>query len=445
MVASNLTPTAPGSAVTYGTGRFGSGLTGAASSTVQLAVGGNFGITAAPWTFEAWAKTTNTGTQVLLGLNGANWIGSTSSHLSVNFGGIAFTGTINIADGNWHHLAVTLDPSAVLRLFVDGTLDTSSTSTFANGVPWPASGDGSVGIGYHFGSTSFGWVGTLDEVRISNTARYTGAFTAPSAAFTTDSSTAALWHLDGDGVDVSGNGNLATTSLGPTFGAGKFSSAVYSRFGGYTTTQSFGSAYPLTIEFWVKATGNQGTRVAVGNNGITGSASWVGTKGTTAHCELFGTNFSSNASITDGVWHHIAYTYDGTIIKQWVDGTLDGTANTTSTTTPWGTGTLGFGQYGTDTTFNWYGGLDEVRISNTVRYTTTFTRPASAFIWDANTTGLFHFNGNGTATNTVDAAGGLKVWNGTAWAIKPVKVWTGTAWVTKPVKRWTGSAWVTLP
>lgn len=38
--------------------------------------------------------------------------------------------------------------------------------------------------------------------------------------------------------------------------------------------------------------------------------------------------------------------------------------------------------------------------------------------------------------------GEIKVWNGSAWVIKPVKVWNGSAWVVKPVKRWNGSAWV---
>lgn len=36
----------------------------------------------------------------------------------------------------------------------------------------------------------------------------------------------------------------------------------------------------------------------------------------------------------------------------------------------------------------------------------------------------------------------LKVWNGSAWAEKPVKVWNGSAWQTKPGKIWNGSAWV---
>jgi hypothetical protein len=37
--------------------------------------------------------------------------------------------------------------------------------------------------------------------------------------------------------------------------------------------------------------------------------------------------------------------------------------------------------------------------------------------------------------------GRAKVWNGSAWNLKPVKVWSGAAWVEKPLKVWNGSAW----
>lgn len=42
------------------------------------------------------------------------------------------------------------------------------------------------------------------------------------------------------------------------------------------------------------------------------------------------------------------------------------------------------------------------------------------------------------------ATGRPKVWNGTAWAKKPVKVWNGSSWVVKPVKVWNGSSWKVL-
>jgi len=38
--------------------------------------------------------------------------------------------------------------------------------------------------------------------------------------------------------------------------------------------------------------------------------------------------------------------------------------------------------------------------------------------------------------------GQIKVWDGSAWVLKPVKYYNGSAWVEKPLKRWTGSAWV---
>ena len=41
------------------------------------------------------------------------------------------------------------------------------------------------------------------------------------------------------------------------------------------------------------------------------------------------------------------------------------------------------------------------------------------------------------------SGGNIKVWNGSAWAAKPVKVWNGSSWVAKPVKVWNGSSWVT--
>jgi hypothetical protein len=53
----------------------------------------------------------------------------------------------------------------------------------------------------------------IDEVRISSTVRYTGAF-VPQTSFTPDATTQALWHFDtGRGLtafDSSGNGNHGT-------------------------------------------------------------------------------------------------------------------------------------------------------------------------------------------------------------------------------------------
>lgn len=55
-----------------------------------------------------------------------------------------------------------------------------------------------------------------------------------------------------------------------------------------------------------------------------------------------------------------------------------------------------------------------------------------------------------TATNTYSSvsqafsgtiAGGIRIWDGSAWVKKVVKVWSGSAWVTKTLKTWSGSSW----
>ena len=34
-------------------------------------------------------------------------------------------------------------------------------------------------------------------------------------------------------------------------------------------------------------------------------------------------NFNSNATIADGSWHHVAFTYDGKVERIYIDGVLD--------------------------------------------------------------------------------------------------------------------------
>jgi hypothetical protein len=41
-------------------------------------------------------------------------------------------------------------------------------------------------------------------------------------------------------------------------------------------------------------------------------------------------------------------------------------------------------------------------------------------------------------------AGGLLLWNGTAWVEKPVKVWNNVTWLQKPVKTWNGTTWFAM-
>ncbi len=119
-----------------------------------------------------------------------------------------------IADNNWHHIATVCDGSN-MHLFCDGILISTLSAgpagpqTNARGWALGASDDCCVnGLG------SFPHQGIYDELRISNNVRYTGNFTPPASAFTTDANTVVLLHMDVCSgstqlTDVSGTGNNA--------------------------------------------------------------------------------------------------------------------------------------------------------------------------------------------------------------------------------------------
>lgn len=131
-------------------------------------------------------------------------------------GGNTLCGNINVADGAWHHVAVTRNSSTgQLRIFVDGQLDAQGTgptgdisylagrSTSYPNDPFLVFGAEKHDVGTQYPSFN-GW---LDDVRLSNVIRYTGNFTRPSAPLTADANTVALYALDG------GPGNCTSGSL----------------------------------------------------------------------------------------------------------------------------------------------------------------------------------------------------------------------------------------
>jgi glucose/arabinose dehydrogenase len=127
--------------------------------------------------------------------------------------GTTICGTANVANGAWHHVAVTRSSgSGQMRIFVDGAQDASGVGptgdiSYRNGRPtnFPTT-DPFLVIGAEKFDTLPAYHGWIDEVRLSTVIRYGGAFSAPSAPFATDANTGALYHFDED------NGNTLTDS-----------------------------------------------------------------------------------------------------------------------------------------------------------------------------------------------------------------------------------------
>ena len=95
--------------------------------------------------------------------------GSTSS---VNSSGI-------FDDGVWHHAALVYDSSAnTATIYVDGAQEAQVT-----GLGTLTTDTADLHIGIKFGGTDRFFDGWIDEIRISNVARYTGTFTPPTKAF----------------------------------------------------------------------------------------------------------------------------------------------------------------------------------------------------------------------------------------------------------------------
>ena len=145
-----------------------------------------------------------------------------------------------------------------------------------------------------------------------------------------------IWLFDegiGEGVkDASGNGHDGTVMGAPEVVDGKFGKALF--FGGKEkveiphhdrfTTPTF------TLMAWVNIEDIlSGWRMIIGKDDHPDRnyAMYVHRDGERLHCSFCAGrcmgNFDSHATIADGEWHHVAFTYDGTVERMYIDGELD--------------------------------------------------------------------------------------------------------------------------
>src|SRR5206468_12794804 len=101
-------------------------------------------------------------------------------------------------------------------------------------------------------------------------------------------------------------------------------------------------------------------------------------------------------------WYHVAGTYDGARMRLFVNGAQVAIQSTTGaidqTANPLRIGSA-------DASGDFFAGtIDEVRLSNVVRYAANFAVPSAPFAPDANTAGLWHLD-EGGGTTTADASG----------------------------------------
>jgi hypothetical protein len=210
------------------------------------------------------------------------------------------------------------------------------------------------------------------------------------------------------------------------------------------TTPANVGASDFTIEFWIKglAADNTAAGCNTGNNGwINGNividrdvfgAGDFGDFGISLFSGRVafgvsrgngGATLCGNINVLDGNWHHVAVTRQRATgrMQIFVDGALDrelvNDVNTSldvsyrvgrTTSYPNSDPFLVFGaeKHDAGAAFPSFRGLlDEVRISNNLRYLGTTIRPIAPFVPDGNTMALYHFD-EGSGTTIGDSAAG---------------------------------------
>lgn len=111
---------------------------------------------------------------------------------------------------------------------------------------------------------------------------------------------------------------------------------------------------------------------------------------------------------SDLKWHHFAATYNNhqEYFNFFYDG-IDGTLSSWNNYDFSANGPLYIGRSGYQSWIynNFNGFMDELRISNVIRYTSDFITDSNEFISDVNTTGLWHFNESNYTNHIRDYSG----------------------------------------
>jgi hypothetical protein len=267
-------------------------------------------------------------------------------------GGLRLTDNIDIRGTGWRHIAVTRDTSNTVRLFLDGQLRQSGTSTLN------INGSGTYGcvIGISDSSNNNYFKGYISNFRtIKGTALYTSAFTPPTNKLTAVTNTSFLanqsnrWSKDLSANDLSifaGGGTPEISSFSPfrsmspyatTDGASYYFDGTDDKiqvgnnsdpYTAYSSWLQQNGSRTGTLETWVyldshatsttpymhRSFWNKGNTFM--NLGIreTGRVRWYWYDGT-KQCWI-----DSSGSIRLKEWNHIAFDLNGSSVAIYING-----------------------------------------------------------------------------------------------------------------------------
>lgn len=255
---------------------------------------------------------------------------------------LASSGAVDI-DG-WHHVAVSVDRDGTADFYIDGSFAGAADATdFAESI---LTNDAPLLIG-NSGDGIDALKGAIDEIRVWREDRSDADI---AAHYATKMDTAAetglvgYWNFDNinpyedfaDDLSTAGNRiyagapfvdgdyDMAGGEMGP-----HLSRALSFDGNDYVSldTPADLASSTFTYEAWVRTTSeSQGTIYAFGANASTQNTTLgISASGTLEFSNGLGGPTGSTL-INDGLWHHVAVTFDGTNAQLYVDGQTDGSA-----------------------------------------------------------------------------------------------------------------------
>jgi hypothetical protein len=204
-------------------------------------------------------------------------------------------------------------------------------------------------------------------------------------------------------ITVAGNAKVSTAHS--EFGG---ASALFDGTGDHLTFDNASSDFTFgtnnfTVEFWLRINSTATSVIIWDQRSTSNQASpcvYFNSDGARIMLLVSNSNVISSSAISANTWYHFAYSRSGSSHRMFLNGTQAG--STWTNTVSYVSTNPRLGATSFDGAFGYNGYIDEIRVSNTARYTSNFTEPSSAFVNDANTLLLVHANGTNNSTTFTD-------------------------------------------
>jgi hypothetical protein len=300
------------------------------------------------FTLELWYNETAGTGETILGTENSNATTGTIRIMRYgsNFDVAVSDGSSTVANSSisgvlsetWQHLALTYDGDYV-RFFIGGVLGWEAAANLGS---INLTDDDFVINRHSWGSgSSSSLSGFVDEIRISDIARYTTAFSTQTHEFTPDANTLGLWHFNGDLQDMSGNENHGIAN-GTGFSDNTPGLLPLQEEPSNTHSLSFDgvddfvdisslvgtSLTDFTYSGWFKTSGPNGLEQPLINtqNGTLVISPDQATLYAAAYSQRNGVSpryrVDTGSSVPVNEWHHFAFAVGGNTYKLYVDGQL---------------------------------------------------------------------------------------------------------------------------